>query len=88
MNATAVEPVHTRDEAGIQHWLVEHIAASIKVAPTDIDVTLPFSYYGLDSLAAVGMSGDLEQWLGRKLPPTLTWDYPTIERLAAHLAEG
>ena len=55
--------------------------------PDGIDPTLPFAYYGLDSVAAVGVSGALEALLGRKLPPTLTWDYPTIELLAAHLAQ-
>jgi acyl carrier protein len=33
------------------------------------------------------MSGDLEDWVGRKIDPTLLYDYPTIETLAQHLAE-
>lgn len=88
MNTVALNPASTRDRASIQCWLVEHIAASLTAKSDDIDVTLPFSYYGLDSLAAAGLAGDLETWLGRKLSPTLTWDYPTIERLATYLAEG
>lgn len=72
----------------IQAWLVARIGESIGTRPEEIDVTVSFAYYGLDSVAALGMSGDLERLLGRKLPPTLTWDYPTIELLAAHLADG
>ena len=30
--------------------------------------------------------GDLEVWLGRRLSPTVFWNYPTISDLAAHLA--
>jgi acyl carrier protein len=71
----------------IQHWLVARVAASIGLPADDIDISLPFSYYGLDSVAAVGLSGELEDWLGRKLPPTLTWDYPSIALLSAHLAQ-
>lgn len=77
-----------QDEHTIQQWLVARVAAAVGVGAEEIDVTLPFSYYGLDSVAAVGLSGELEDWLGRKLPPTLTWDYPSIELLAEHLAQG
>jgi acyl carrier protein len=75
------------DEMTLQRWLIEKVSQSIKVKPDDIDTTLPFSYYGLDSVAAVGLSGELEILLNIKLSPTLTWDYPTIELLAAHLAK-
>jgi acyl carrier protein len=75
------------DEMMLQRWLIDRVAESIKVKPDDIDTTLPFSYYGLDSVAAIGLSGDLEILLGTKLSPTLTWDYPTIELLAAYLAK-
>ena len=47
---------------------------------------LPFVDYGLDSVQAVSIVGDLETWLGRSLSPTLIWDFPTIEDLAKHLA--
>ena len=71
----------------IQSWLQLRIAESIQVKAEEIDASLPFSYYGLDSVASLGISGDLEIWLGRKLPQTLTWDYPNIELLSAFLAQ-
>jgi acyl carrier protein len=46
----------------------------------------PFADYGLDSLAAVELSGELEDWLGLELTPILAWNYPTPQRLAQHLA--
>ncbi|ATJ88115.1 acyl carrier protein [Ralstonia solanacearum] len=75
------------DEATIQRWLIAHVASLLEQPEDSIDPALSFSYFGLDSVAAVGLSGDLESLLGRKLPATLTWDFPTIELLARHLAQ-
>jgi acyl carrier protein len=76
----------SRDVPAITQGLVNRLAAQLECSSDDIDVTMPFSAYGLDSVAAVALSGDLQDWLGVKLPPTLTWDYPTIELLAEFLA--
>ena len=73
--------------ADIQAWLASYLAELLEIEPDEIDVTIPFDRYGLDSSAAVGMTGDLEEWLGSKLDPTLIYDYPTIEALAGHLSE-
>jgi amino acid adenylation domain-containing protein/thioester reductase-like protein len=70
----------------IQSWLVTRIAAMLELDASSIDPRQPFTYYGLGSIQAVSLTGDLEVFLHRKLSPTLAWDYPTIESLAAHLA--
>ncbi|MCB0000888.1 MAG: hypothetical protein KDE56_34235, partial [Anaerolineales bacterium] len=71
----------------ITAWLIEKIAAQLKLPASHINPNEPFANYGLDSLQAVSLAGDLETWLDRDLPPTLIWDYPTITTLAAHLAQ-
>ena len=71
----------------IQSWIVSYLAELLELDPNDIDLAIPFDNYGLDSAVAVGMTGDLEDWMGRELDPTLLYDYPTIEVLAQHLAE-
>ena len=81
---TVPEPKST--EQAIQTWLQLRIAESTQASAEEIDATLPFSYYGLDSVAALGISAELEIWLGRKLPHTLVWDYPNIKLLSAFLA--
>ncbi|MBD3884958.1 acyl carrier protein [Phormidium tenue FACHB-886] len=73
--------------AEIQAWIVSYLAELLEIEPDDIDVTISFDQYGLDSAAAVGMTGDLEDWLGRKLDPTLLYDYPTVGSFSRHLAE-
>ncbi|WP_445250265.1 beta-ketoacyl synthase N-terminal-like domain-containing protein [Microcoleus sp. OTE_8_concoct_300] len=77
---------HKKAQA-IQAWLVCKIAERLGVNPQDIDVQQPFSRYGLDSVAAVSLSGELGDWLGASLSPTLVYDYPTIEALVPHLVE-
>lgn len=73
--------------AEIQAWIASYLAELLEIDPDEVNVKIPFDQYGLDSAAAVGMTGDLEDWLDRKLDPTLLYDYPTVESLAQHLAE-
>jgi acyl carrier protein len=88
MESDARTPPTPPSKEAIQSWLQLRIAEGTQATAEEIDATLPFSSYGLDSVASLGISGELEIWLGRKLPQTLTWDYPNIERLSAFLAQA
>lgn len=70
----------------IQDWIVAYLADLLEIEPDEVDVTISFDRYGLDSSAAVGMTGDLETWLGKELDPTLLYDYPTVEALVQHIS--
>jgi acyl transferase domain-containing protein/acyl carrier protein len=72
----------------IQEYLVDQIAAIAHINPVDIDLHEPFSSYGLTSRDVVTMSGDLEELLGRRLSPTLAYEYPSIESLSSYLSHG
>ncbi|MDQ5837035.1 MAG: AMP-binding protein, partial [Acidobacteriota bacterium] len=74
-----------RDKASVVRWLRDRVAAKLGIAPLAVDVRQPFTRYGLESRDAVTISGELQEWLGRALPPTLVYDYPNIEALATHL---
>jgi acyl carrier protein len=74
-----------KDRTMIQAWLIKRVSVALSLSPDQIDPRETFSSFGLDSRTAVGLSGELERWLGRRLPPTLVWDYPTIDALARHL---
>jgi acyl carrier protein len=74
--------------AEIQAWMVSYLAELLEIDSDEVNVTVSFDRYGLDSSAAVGLTGDLENWLGCKLDPTLLYDYPTIEGLARHLGSN
>ncbi|HMW00085.1 MAG TPA: beta-ketoacyl synthase N-terminal-like domain-containing protein, partial [Acidobacteriota bacterium] len=73
--------VHT-----IARWLVEQVAQLAKIPATEVDVRQPFAFYGLSSIDAVNLAGDLEKVLGIPISPTLVWDYPTIDAVSNHLA--
>jgi acyl carrier protein len=75
---------HKKQE--IEKWLIEQIAGILYLDPQQIDPQATFNSYGLSSRDAVMLSGDLEEWLGRRLSPTLVYEYPTIDNLAEYLA--
>ncbi len=72
----------------IQGWLIDRLADILELEPNQIDVGQDFEEYGLESAEAINLSGDLEDYLGCRLPPTLLWDYQNIEDLAQYLATG
>ncbi len=71
----------------IEKWLIAQLSETLGMNPDEIDIRQPFVSFGLDSAQAVGLAGDLEDFLDRTLPPTIIWDYPTIETLAKYLSE-
>ncbi len=83
--AAGAAPARTGQE--IQSWCVEYLARQLEFSPDRIDVTVPFDDFALDSATLIAMSGDLEQWLGLRVDPTLLYDYPTIAQLSEHLAQ-
>jgi acyl carrier protein len=72
----------------VQTWLVKQLAEQLSLDPKTVSVGEPLTRYGLDSIDAVTMVGDLEDWLDLELPSTLFWDYPTIEKSAQYLVEN
>ncbi|SIO25198.1 amino acid adenylation domain-containing protein [Singulisphaera sp. GP187] len=72
--------------ADVAAWLIARLAGTLGLPPEQIDTKTPFAGYGLSSLQAVGLAGELQDWLGQPLSPTLVYEYPTIDELAGHLA--
>jgi acyl carrier protein len=70
----------------VEAWLTERIAARLHLCRAQVQATTPFVEFGMGSLDAVAIAGDLERWLGRTLSPTAIYNYPTISALARWLA--
>jgi amino acid adenylation domain-containing protein len=68
-------------------WLSSRVAGQLGIRSEEVDTRQPFASFGIGSLQAIRVAADLEEWLGRKLNPTLVYDYPTIDSLAQFLAE-
>lgn len=81
-SSSAVSPA-----MAIQQWLISQLAEVLSLDPSTIEAQQPLTRYGLDSIDAVTLVGDLEDWLDLELPSTLLWDYPTVEKAANYLVE-
>jgi acyl transferase domain-containing protein/acyl carrier protein len=70
----------------IQNWLISKIAELAGIEPQEIDVRESFAAFGLVSKDSIMLSGELQDWLGRRLSPGLFYDYPNIWTLSRRLA--
>ncbi len=71
----------------IQNWMVANLALYLNVPPETVDISEPFSHYGLDSSVALSLTAELSDWISQKLEPTIFWEYPSIEALAHYLGD-
>ena len=78
------------NEHDLIQWLTSWVERATGV--DNVDPTTPLETYGLASRDAVILSGELETLLGRRVDPTIAYQYPTVAAIAAALtavkAEG
>lgn len=91
MSANAIRKSHDLETETLAQQLelalTGMLAKTLRIAAAEIDVDRPLPHYGLDSIDAVTLAGDLEDWLNIELPSTLLWDYPTVAAIAGFLEE-
>ena len=78
------QDVHARE--AIVEWLLDRLARELGVPRASIAVDAPFEEYGLDSVQAVTIAGELGARLERELSDALLYDYATVAKVADHLA--
>jgi alkylation response protein AidB-like acyl-CoA dehydrogenase/acyl carrier protein len=80
-------PLPTTHLDEIQEWLIDWLAKKLKLPPQSIDPSQSFADYGIDSVIAVELAQDLQDWLAypQELEATLAWNFPTIESLTQYL---
>lgn len=77
------------DLSKIRTWLITQVAQTLNINTDEVDETIPFERYGLESADIVAIMADLEDWLGCEIDdPTLMYEYPTIQEFSEHLAEN
>ncbi|MEU6895310.1 acyl carrier protein [Streptomyces sp. NPDC046557] len=74
----------TRDLAT---WLTDKIAYYLEMPVEDIKPDVKLVEYGLESVYALALCGDVEDEFGIEVEPTLAWDYPTVDALVGLLQE-
>jgi acyl-CoA synthetase (AMP-forming)/AMP-acid ligase II/acyl carrier protein len=67
-------------------WITQWLITRSGVEPGQVDVNRRFDDFGLDSLMAIELIGDLEDACDIELAPTVAWDHPTIAKMASLIA--
>ncbi|MDH6113783.1 acyl carrier protein [Kitasatospora sp. MAP12-15] len=76
---TSSEPMSTEE---IRDWLLGRVAFYLQRPAEEIDSTVKLAEYGLDSLYALTLCGDIEDEFDIPVVPTLAWDHPTVDAIA------
>jgi acyl carrier protein len=71
----------------LRDWVLGRVAYYIEATAADIDPDAKLVGYGLDSVYALTLCGDIEDEYGLVVDPTLAWDYPTVNAIVGYLAE-
>ncbi|WP_428242205.1 acyl carrier protein [Gynuella sp.] len=74
------------NETSIKDWLIQRMAKMKKIPPAEVDTARTFEEYGLDSIVAVRVVGDLEKFIDQRLSPALLFEYQSIDELSSYLA--
>lgn len=75
------------DEQFLQAWMIERAARELEVDPSTIDPTSGLMTLGFDSLALIGLAGELAELLNCELPAEVLWELNSIQAVARYLAE-
>ena len=85
-NQETTVPENIKTVVEIQEWLVNYLAEFLEVETPEIDINRSFDEYALNSSTVIYLTGELEEWLGSELEPTLLYEYSTIHEVALYLS--
>jgi acyl carrier protein len=73
------------DIPALESWIAQWIARKLSIPLSEVNVHVPMAELGMNSMAALELSGQLESLLAREVSPTVAIDHSTIAEVAAHL---
>ena len=76
----------TRSPHEIEAWIAGALERRIGTPVAEIDRDLELNAYGLDSVEAVILGGEIADWLGIDVDPAIVIEHPTVARLGRALA--
>ena len=80
--------INGNDENAVREWLVQRLAAHLKKDISELDSSRPFDQYGLDSMFAVQVTGELEKVVEMRLSPALLFENTCIDDVARVIADS
>jgi acyl carrier protein len=78
-------PSNAPTATDLRTWLTDRVAYYVEREPQDIDPDAPLTTFGLDSVYAFALCGDIEDEFRLPVEPTLVWDVRTVNGLTEHL---
>jgi acyl carrier protein len=72
-------------EGKVRNWVRQHLAQLLGIAPADVAFDRTLENYGLDSVDAVLMAGELEEALNIEIDPASFIQYENFEQMIAAL---
>jgi acyl carrier protein len=84
-NSTVIDG---NDVQAVTQWLSQRMANQLKIDSTKIDPSKPFEEYGLDSMFAVKVTGELEKVVEMRLSPALLFENTCISDVANVIAKA
>ncbi|MGV9317122.1 acyl carrier protein [Streptomyces sp. NPDC003691] len=76
---------HPMSSEELKSWLAECVGAYVPDLDGPVDPDQNLGEYGLDSIAVVAFTADVEDRLGIRVNPTAVWDHPTVTELGEFL---
>ncbi|MFD0493760.1 type I polyketide synthase [Streptomyces rhizosphaericus] len=83
----AALPAGPARRTALESYLTDHIRAVLRLSSATLDPQTPLKSLGFDSLLAMELRVRLETGLNIKLAGNFVWRHPTVEALAAGLAQ-
>ncbi|MEM7716074.1 MAG: AMP-binding protein [Cyanobacteria bacterium P01_A01_bin.68] len=77
-NSSAPPAPPAPKSSSIQNWLINWLSKELKISENSIDINKSFADYGIDSVIAVELAQDLQEWL----------NYPRAGGLLWHAVDG
>ncbi len=71
----------------LENGLRTILARELQMAEAELDLNRPFAELGLNSVMAMSVRRETEQFVGIELSATMLWNHPTIASLAGYLAK-
>ncbi|WP_083100499.1 acyl carrier protein [Pseudophaeobacter leonis] len=68
-------------------WIKNWMGSEFQIDAASIEDDARFAAFGMDSVAAMLLTGALETWTGADLPPSIVWEHRSIAALANHVAD-
>lgn len=73
------------EEKTIENILIKKLSEIKNLDNIKLDIDEPFENYGIDSIKAIYIVGELEEIFNLEFPSTLLWEHNTIRKLTNYI---